>query len=265
MILDQIVEKKIGKLNIAKQIKPIKDLKREALLLTTDYQFEFERAMKISNEISFICELKKASPSKGIIVKNFDHKLLAIEYEKASADGLSVLTENDYFLGQDLYLKDAKGLVSIPVLRKDFVIDEYQIYETKILNADALLLIVSLLDFKRLRDYIKICDDLGLSALVETRDEREIDIALEAGSRMIGVNNRDLRTFSVDNKKALRLKKHVPGDRIFVVESGISNRDEVKMYENVGANAILIGEHMILASDKKKYLAQLRGRECQTK
>jgi indole-3-glycerol phosphate synthase len=220
--------------------------------------FAFEKSLK-KEGISFICELKKASPSKGILDSSFPYLEIAENYEKAGADAVSVLTEPEYFMGSDDYLKEISASINIPVLRKDFIVDEYQIYEAKLIGADAVLLICALLDTRTIKKYIEICDILGISALVEAHTEEEIRSALEAGARVIGVNNRDLRTFEVDIRKCIDLRKFVPENVIFVAESGIKTRDDILMLEQAKVDAVLIGETLMRSRDKKAMLAYLKG------
>jgi indole-3-glycerol phosphate synthase len=221
--------------------------------------FAFEKALKSSDNMAFICEVKKASPSKGIIADDFPYLEIAKAYEEAGADAISVLTEPEYFQGDNSYLTEISSAVNIPVLRKDFTLDEYQIYEAKVIGADAVLLICSLLDTNTIRRYISLCDELNLSALVEAHTEKEIAAALAAGARVIGVNNRNLQTFEVDINNSIRLRQYVPKDICFVAESGIRTAADIKSLETVGVNAVLIGETLMKSSDKKKSLSQLRG------
>ncbi|MBR0204463.1 MAG: indole-3-glycerol phosphate synthase TrpC [Synergistaceae bacterium] len=219
--------------------------------------FAFEKALKRQG-LSFICECKRASPSKGLIAPEFPYLEIARDYEAAGADCISVLTEPKYFLGSDDYLREIAGSVNIPVLRKDFIVDEYMIYQAKILGAGAVLLICALLDDKTLTRYINICDELGLSALVEAHDEREINIAINSGARIIGVNNRNLRDFSVDVTNSKRLRELVPGDILFVSESGVSTPEDVRNIRDIGADAVLIGEVLMRSPDKKAKLSELK-------
>ena len=222
------------------------------------YSFPFEGALKIG-DIAFICEIKKASPSKGVIAEDFPYLDIAVEYAEAGAAAISVLTEPYYFMGDDSYLKEVSGKVSLPLLRKDFIIDEYMIYEAKRLGASAILLICALLDHKTLADYIAVAHSLGLSALVEAHDERELETALGAGARIIGVNNRDLKTFTVDLENSVRLRKLAPDNIIFVAESGINTADDVRRLRQSGVDAVLVGEALMRAADKRAALATLRG------
>ena len=218
----------------------------------------FEAAI-IKPGISFICEVKKASPSKGIIAEDFAHIKIAEEYVHAGADCISCLTEPRWFLGSDDIFKDIRRAVSIPMLRKDFIVDEYQIYQAKVIGANALLLICSILDGLTLRQYLELCRGLGLAAIVEAHDEAEISIAINAGATMIGVNNRNLKDFSVNMENCKRLRSLVPNDILFIAESGIRTPEDIKTLRNMNVDAVLIGETLMRASDKKKILESLRG------
>jgi indole-3-glycerol phosphate synthase len=211
-----------------------------------------------TREISFICEVKRASPSKGLLAPDFPYLQIAKEYEDAGAAAISVLTEPDFFMGSDDYLREIAMQSSIPVLRKDFIIDSYQIYEAKLLGAYAVLLICALLDEKTLSRFIKIVTELKLAAIVEAHNEREVKTALDSGARIIGVNNRDLGTFKVDKTLSLRLRPLVPSKLVFVAESGVQNADDVKALADAGVNAILIGEALMRSGDKKAFLDTLR-------
>ena len=236
---------------------PLEQVKAKALALPTG-DFAFEKALKKAG-ISFICEIKKASPSKGLIAPDFPYLDIAREYEAAGADCISCLTESHWFLGSDEYLKEITSAVSIPVLRKDFTVCEYQIYEAKLLGASAVLLICALLDTDTIKEYIEICDSLGLSALVEAHDEAEVKSALSAGARIIGVNNRNLHDFSVDVNNSTRYRNMIPQDVIFVSESGITSRSDIEVLENNKTNAVLIGETLMRAKDKAAILKELKG------
>lgn len=225
---------------------------------TPDRMYPFEKALK-SDGMSFICEVKKASPSKGIIADEFDPIAIAKEYEAAGASCISVLTEPTRFLGDIAYLEGISQEVSVPLLRKDFIVDEYMIHEAKVRGASAVLLIVSILSEDELSRFISLCKDLGLSALVEVHDESEVETAVRCGARIIGVNNRNLRDFSVDPSNCLRLRRSVPEDIAFVAESGIKNREDVQMLEDADVDAVLIGESLMRAEDKKKIFDELRG------
>ncbi len=256
-ILDQLAEHASFRVQEAKKKISLEEIKAQAFEMPKG-DFEFEKALK-KDGISFICECKKASPSKGIIAEKFDYLTIAKEYEKAGADCVSVLTEPKWFLGSDEYLRDIVNTVSIPCIRKDFTVDEYMIYEAKVLGAKAVLLICSILSEKQIKDYIQICDELGISALVEAHDEKEIQMAINAKARIIGVNNRNLKDFSVDTGNSKRLRNIIPTDTIFVSESGIKDADDIKALSEAKVDAVLIGETLMKAEDKKAKLAELRG------
>ena len=251
--LAQLAEKRVEQSK--KNISP-EQIKAEASALPVK-GFEFEKDMK-KDDISFICEVKKASPSKGLIAPDFPYLEIAREYEKAGAACISVLTEPYYFKGSDDYVREISKTVSLPIIRKDFTVDEYMIYEAALMGASAVLLICALLDTETIRKYIGICDTLGLSALVEAHDEEEVRSALEAGARIIGVNNRNLKDFTVDINNCIRLRRLVPENIIFVVESGIKSAGDIDMLRNAGVNAVLIGETLMRAADKKAMLEKLR-------
>ncbi|MBQ7199393.1 MAG: indole-3-glycerol phosphate synthase TrpC [Selenomonadaceae bacterium] len=210
------------------------------------------------DDLSFICEVKKASPSKGIIAENFPYVEIAKEYEVAGADCISCLTEPKYFLGSDEIFQQIRAEVSIPMLRKDFTVDEYQIYQAKVMGADAVLLICAILDATTIERYLKICADLNLAALVETHNENEIEMALKAGAEIIGVNNRNLKNFTVDFSNAARLRELIPPNKIYVAESGVKNSADVATLKKIGADAVLIGETLMRAIDKKFALESLK-------
>lgn len=237
--------------------EPFPDVKSKALRMKKG-GFEFEKALA-KDGLSFICEVKKASPSKGLISPEFPYLDIARQYEDSGADCISCLTEPKWFLGSDKYLADIVSTVDIPVLRKDFTVCDYQIYEAKRLGARAVLLICALLDGDRLKEYIAVCDTLGISALVEAHNEREIEKAVSAGARIIGVNNRDLHDFSVDTGNSARLRTLVPEDVIFVSESGVKTREDIIRIEKSGADAVLIGETLMRANDISAKMRELKG------
>ena len=220
--------------------------------------FVFENKLK-EDGMSFICECKKASPSKGIIAEDFPYLDIAKAYEKAGASCISVLTEPKWFMGSLDYLEQIASEVSIPVLRKDFTIDEYMIYEARAKKASAVLLICSILDSQTLGKYIRICDELELTALVEAHDKNECDMALGEGARVIGVNNRNLRDFTVDPTNCLRLRDYIGDKALFVAESGVKTREDVIELERSGVDAVLIGESMMRAENKTEFLNSLKG------
>ena len=256
-ILDKLADYARERVESAKKDISLEEIKDKAYALPKG-DFAFEKALK-KDELSFICECKKASPSKGLIAADFPYLEIAKEYEKAGADCISVLTEPKWFLGNNDYLKEIAENVKSPCIRKDFTVDEYMIYEAKALGASAVLLIVAILSDNQLKDYIKICDELGLSALVEAHDEQEVKTALEAGARIIGVNNRNLKDFSVDTENSKRLRNLIPCDIIFVSESGVKTAEDVKAIREIGADAVLIGETLMKAPDKEQKLNELRG------
>lgn len=208
--------------------------------------------------LSVICEVKKASPSKGVIDPVFDYLKTAAAYESAGADGISCLTEPKWFLGSDDIFREIRRVVKTPMIRKDFVVDEYQLYQAKVMGADCVLLICALLDTERIRRYLEICRCLGLAALVETHDETEIRSAVEAGARMIGVNNRNLKDFSVDLQNAARLRKLIPPGVLYVAESGVQTPQDAALLYEAGADAILVGEALMRADDKADFLGSMR-------
>lgn len=257
-ILAEIAEKTRQRVAEEKMSLPLPQLRAQAEAMDTSTGFPFAQALAAPG-MSFICEVKKASPSKGLIAPNFPYLDIAKEYQAAGAAAISCLTEPYWFQGSDQYLKEIAQAVTIPVLRKDFTVDEYMIYGAKVLGSSAVLLICAILDDGQLKDYLALAHSLGLSALVEAHDETELSRALSAGAGIIGVNNRDLRTFTVDVSNSLRLRKLAPPEVLFVSESGIKTPEDIqKLYDN-GTNAVLIGETLMRAPDKKAMLAQLRG------
>ena len=220
--------------------------------------FAFEKAIRRKG-MSFICEVKRASPSKGMIAADFPYLAIAKEYELAGADAISVLTEPEFFLGRDEYLTEISRAVALPILRKDFILEEYQIYEAKRIGADAILLICSLLEEETLKNYLKLCRQIGLSALVEVHTGEEVQAAVRAGAQIIGVNNRNLKTFAVDLQTSIDLRKQVPEDILFVAESGIHTPEDINLLKEAGADAVLIGEALMSSTDKRNKLERLRG------
>lgn len=258
-ILDTIADYAKERVEEAKKRVSPEEIKKQALSLNCSTGFPFEKALR-EGDISFICECKKASPSKGLIAEDFPYVTIAREYEAAGASCISVLTEPKWFLGKDEYLREITQAVSIPCIRKDFTVDEYMIYEAKLLGASAVLLICSLLPAETLKYYISICDSLGLSALVEAHDEEEIASALSADARIIGVNNRNLKDFTVNVHNSERLRKLVPESVLFVAESGIQTGADIEVLRQAKVNGVLIGETLMRAPDKKAMLDELRGR-----
>lgn len=256
-ILEQLAEHAAFRTEQAKKKRPLAEIKEQALLLKKG-ELAFEKALQKPG-ISFICECKKASPSKGLIAPDFPYLEIAKAYEEAGADAISVLTEPKWFLGSDVYLREIASAVSIPCLRKDFTVDEYMIYEAKLLGASAVLLICAILSVGQIREYLAVCEELGLSALVEAHDEAEVEMALAAGARVIGVNNRNLKDFTVDTENSRRLREKIPKQVLFVSESGVSGPEDVKRLSAIGADAVLVGEALMRAEDKKGLLQNLRG------
>ena len=208
--------------------------------------------------LSLICEIKKASPSKGVISEEFPYLDIVREYQKAGADAISCLTEPKWFLGSDEIFRDVRAAIDLPMLRKDFTVDPYQIYQARLMGADCVLLICALLDCRTLAAYLQICDDLGLSALVEAHDGAEIECAVSAGAEIIGVNNRNLRDFSVDFSNAAHLREHIPPGVLYVAESGVSRPEDGAALRKAGADAALVGEFLMRSRDRRGTIAALR-------
>lgn len=259
MILEEIAVKTRERIQAEKETQSLQELKAKAMESDADTGFPFEKALA-KQGMRFICEVKKASPSKGIIAEHFPYVEIGREYEKAGADAMSILTEPFYFKGSDAYLAEIRREVEIPLLRKDFTVDEYMIYQAKQIGADAVLLICAILSPMQLSEYKGIADELGLSALVEAHDEREIEMAMAAGARIIGVNNRNLKDFTVDIDNSVRLREMVPRDILFVSESGMKTRADIARLEENGTDAVLIGETFMRCGDKAAMLRELRGR-----
>lgn len=260
MILDELAD--YARIRVAKDseensLDVLKELCCNSSAHPNRPPFCFEQALR-KDGLSFICEVKKASPSKGIISKSFPYLDIATEYERAGADCISCLTEPKWFLGSDQIFTDIRAEVDTPMIRKDFTVDEYQIYQAKLMGADAILLICAILDTKTIAAYLELCDQLGLTALVETHDETEIESAVAAGARVIGVNNRNLKDFSVDFSNAARLRDLIPADCIYVAESGVKNEADVAALQRIGADAVLMGEVLMRAADKSALLARMR-------
>lgn len=254
-ILSEIAEKTSSRIKEKMKSISLEQIKEQAK--NVPKKPSFSKALS-NNEISFICEIKKASPSKGLIAKDFDYINIAKEYEKAGANAISVLTEPYYFLGHDDYLEKISKITNIPILRKDFTIDEYMIYEAKAIGASAILLIAALLDTETIDNYIKIADSLGLDSLVEVHDELEMTKAIEAKSRIIGVNNRNLKTFEVDLNLSKKLRPLAPQGILFVAESGIHTSNDIENISEVGIDAVLIGESIMREKDKEAKIKELR-------
>ena len=257
MILEDLAAHAKARVEAAKQVISLETLRAEALRLPKG-EFRFERALRQPGRAALICELKKASPSKGVISENFPYLAIARDYEAGGADCVSCLTEPKWFLGSDEIFREVRAEISLAMLRKDFTVGEYQLYEAKLLGADAVLLICALLDTETLARYLAICDTLGLSAVAEAHDDAEILSAVQAGARVIGVNNRNLKDFSVNLDTARTLRKLIPLDRVFVAESGVQTPADVRALRRAGADAVLIGEALMRAPDRIEALAAFR-------
>ncbi len=255
-ILDTIADHARERVADYKANVPLEEMASQARTLADEelerdgaFRYSFQQGLQVP-DLSFICEVKKASPSKGIIVEDFPYAQIARTYDYAGAAAISCLTEPKWFLGRDEYLSEIVQEVSIPVLRKDFIVDEYMIYQAKVLGASAVLLICAILDDDRLARYGALAHDLGMSALVEAHDADEIERALAAGASIIGVNNRDLNDFSVDFENARTLRELVPPDVLYVAESGVKSTEDVAAIAQMGADAVLIGEALMRVEDK---------------
>lgn len=258
MILEDIVESTKERVENNKKRHSIYELKEKAFQMPIDKSFPFKKVLE-KEGMSFILEVKRHSPSKGQIVSKFDFKAIAKEYEMIGADAISVLTEPEYFKGDDDFLSEIKKIVKIPVLRKDFVVDEYMVYEAKLLGADAVLLITGILDEITLMRCLNLAHNLGMSALVEAHSSIQIRKALRVGAKIIGVNNRDLRDFSVDINNTIELRNLVDEDVIFVSESGIKTRSDIELLEKNHVNGVLIGETLMKSHNKRHTLEVLKG------
>ena len=258
MILDRIVEATKIRVAQEKQVETLEAVKAAALALPADTGFPFEAALR-QQDFNFICEVKKASPSKGIIAEHFPYLDIAKEYEVAGAAAISVLTEPDFFKGDKKYLQEIASTVKIPVLRKDFIIDEYQIYQAKVWGASAILLICACLDVPTLTKFRELADSLGLSSLVEAHDEHEVQMAIDCGARIIGVNNRNLKDFTVDVQNSVRLRNLVEDDVIFVSESGLETPEDIQVLRDNNIGVALMGETFMRSPNKVEKLAYLYG------
>lgn len=257
MILDTIVRYKEVRVNKQKEEHPISEIIKE--LETTELSRNFIGAFKKSKKISIIAEVKKASPSKGVIRENFNYLDIASIYEEKKVDAISVLTEDKFFLGKDDCLKDIKKITTIPILRKDFIIDEYQIYQSKALGADAVLLIASILDKKKLNDFYKTARNIEMECIVEVHDEKELQEVLEIDVKIIGINNRNLKTFETRLNTTEDLVKYIPNNKVIISESGIKTRDDIEYLQGIGVDGVLIGESLMKSNDIGKKISQLRG------
>lgn len=265
MILDNIVEKRLEQLAREKSLISLEELKRKLAERTyeraddrveDDSDFRLEKVLK-SRELTLIAEVKKASPSKGIINDDINHVETAVSYRDAGAGAISVLTEEAFFMGRNSYLMDIVSTVDIPVLRKDFIIDPYQIYHSKYLGASVILLIVAILDVSRLIEYLDLAKSLGLDVIVEVHSEEELKVAIKIGAKIIGINNRNLKTFEVDLETTKRLMEQVPADRLVISESGIKNSEDIKFLKGLGVKGVLIGETLMRSDNIGKAIKEL--------
>ena len=260
-ILEEIAERTRERIEAERRSTPLAEVRRQAEAKRSEaVPHRFYDALKKTG-MAFICEVKKASPSKGLIAESFPYLDIAKEYEQAGAEAISCLTEPYYFQGKDAYLEEITQTVQLPVLRKDFTIDEYMVFQAGSLMASAVLLICSILDDSQIHDFRQLAEELGMDALVEAHDEQEIERAMRAGARIIGVNNRNLKDFSVDNGNSIRLRRLVPKDIAFVSESGIQSRQDIERLQGSGVDAVLIGETLMRAPDKQAKLRELRGQD----
>ncbi len=259
-ILEEIAERTAERVAEGKKRRSPASVRREAEELGRQTGFPFRRALA-SPGISFICEVKRASPSKGMIAEEFPYLSIAREYEAAGAAAISVLTEPYYFLGRDEYLQEIAGAVSVPVLRKDFIVDEYQIFQAKVIGASAVLLICALLEQGQLDEYLAVAHSLGLSVLAEVHTEEEAETAVRSGAGIIGVNNRNLKTFETDINTSVHLRRSISEDILFVSESGIQTPEDMKKLTEIKTDAVLIGEAFMRIPDKRGMLETLSGRK----
>ena len=257
MILDQIIADRRKAVETLKKTTTINNLEKQIVASTIKHYSFKEALMNQDKPLNIIAEVKKASPSKGLICKDFNYLEIAKAYEKGQAAALSVLTEPKYFQGSNQYLTEIKEIVNLPVLRKDFIIDAFQIYEAKAIGADALLLIVAALTPKELQEYLRLATNLGLDALVETHNKEEVEVALEAGAKIIGVNNRDLQTFNVSLETSERLRSLIPKDKVFVAESGIHTVEDIRRLKALSVDAVLIGESVVKVDNPVNKLQEL--------
>ena len=256
-ILDEIVEYKKLELTHRKERLPIEKIWSDIEKMPAPR--DFKSAISKPNRINLIAEIKKASPSAGEIVKDFDVKKIAKDYEEANADAIYVLTETKYFQGDIFHIDLVRQVSELPLLRKDFIVDEYQIYESRYFGADAVLLIAAILDIEKINKFLKIVNDLNLSAIVEVHTEEELKIVLNTDAKIIGINNRNLSDLTVDINTTLNLREKISGDKIIISESGIKTKQDIEKLKSIGINAVLIGEHFMKSQDIKKSAAELFG------
>ncbi len=253
--LDEIMEHKVKELSIKKKEFPLGKIKEKIEEVSFERR-DFTKAIK-KNRISLIAEIKKASPSKGIIKEYFNHLKIAKSYEEGGADAISILTDEHFFMGNLKFIKDVKKVVSMPVLRKDFIFDEYQLYESRLYEADAVLLIARLLDEKKLKEFIELSTTLAMVCLIEANSYLDIEKAVDAGAKIIGINNRNLKNFDVDMNNFLNLSRHIPKNTIIVCESGILSKIDVEKARLAGADAILVGTAFMQSKDIKRKISEL--------
>ena len=256
MILDDIVAVKQKKLSDLMQKMPLDALQKKIEDRPANPK-DFHHALKKPG-ISVIAEVKKASPSKGVIKSDFDPETIARQYNEYGADAVSVLTEEDFFLGCNEYLKTVKAVTHIPVLRKDFIIDIWQVYESRMIGADAILLIVGILTDKQLRTYRETAQSLGMHALVEVHNEEELARALDSGTEIVGINNRNLKTFDVSLETTEKLASKISPGKTIVSESGIKNAEDIRYLKQLGVDAVLVGETLMRAGSIKDQLDQFK-------
>lgn len=257
-ILDEIVEETYRRVAFERTVRPMPEVMEGSRVRPRRTGYPFRRALE-KEGISFICEVKKASPSKGVISEDFPYMSIAKEYEEMGASAISVLTEPRHFRGSDRHLEDIADHVSLPVLRKDFIVDEYQIYQAKELGASAVLLIASVLKDAQLAGFIDLAESLGMSALAEAHDAGEIERAVSCGAGIVGINNRDLATFTVDLGASLRLRDRIPDGIVAVSESGISTKEDVQELSDAGFDAVLMGEAFMRCGDRAGLMQGLKG------
>lgn len=256
-IMKSIITNKIERLKYAKSKTPIKDLKNQ--LIDLQATEDFTNAIKRNkSSIRLIAEIKKASPTKGIIRDDFDLAGIALIYEDSPVDAISIITEEDFFKGELSFISYVKGITKKPILRKDFIVDEYQIYESRANKADAVLLIAAILQKSQAQEYLHIAYELGLAVLFEVHDEDDLQKALDANAQIIGINNRNLKTMEIDLSNTMRLKECIPTNKIVIAESGIRNKDDVIMLNNAGVDAMLVGTSIMQAKDMKGKINELK-------
>jgi len=257
-ILDKIATQKLVRLSLQKERVALERMIEKAKKAPEPR--DFAAALKRNREISLIAEIKKASPSKGLLKESFDPADIARSYENSGASAISVITEEDFFSGSPDFLESARGATTLPILRKDFIFDSYQVYEAKVLGADAILLIVSLLEPEKLSELSAIAEEIGIAALVETHNKKEIEQAIQSGTSIIGINNRDLKTMTVDRKTAVRLANELPAEAVKIVESGIDSSEDMRMFEKIGYDAALVGESIITSKNVEEKIRSLMGK-----